>query len=220
MRRVLVLAGVLLLGGCANNGVPPWATLGGQGSGCGKLDSTRELALSAADDMLADGRPHAALAHLEALPADLAQVRLRKAKVLRLLGSSEAEPLYRSLLGGCLAAEGEHGLGQLASARGDDAGALVYLQKAMRKAPTDAKVRNDLGVVYLNLGVLDKARFEFLTAMELQDSDRLAAVNLVTLLLYQDKFDQAADLVSRLRLSPAQFSEAQARAGQLKTRSS
>jgi len=38
----------------------------------------------------------------------------------------------------------------------------------------------------------------------------------VTLLLYQDKWQQAADLVSRLGLSAAQFNEAQARAQQLK----
>ena len=70
-------------------------------------------------------------------------------------------------------------------------------------------------MVYLEQGELEKARFEFLTAIELKD-DRLAAVNLVTLLLYQDKWQQAADLVSRLGLSAAQFSEAQARAEQLK----
>ena len=83
-------------------------------------------------------------------------------------------------------------------------------------APTDEKIRNDLGVVYLNQGELEKARFEFLTAMELKDGDRLAAVNLVSLLLYQDKWQQAADLVSRLGLTAAQFSEAQSRAEQLK----
>jgi len=44
----------------------------------------------------------------------------------------------------------------------------------------------------------------------------LAAVNLVSLLLYQDKWQQAADLVSRFKLSPAQFSEAKYRAEQLK----
>ena len=87
-------------------------------SSCGKPTADQQLALNLADEMLNDGRPHASYAHLQQLPDDLDQVRLRKAKVLRLLGRSEAEPLYRSLLGGCLAAEAEHGLGQLASARG------------------------------------------------------------------------------------------------------
>lgn len=207
---------LLLLGGCATDGAQPWLALPGATASCAKPDASQELSLNMADDMLADGRPHASLAHLQQLPDNLAQVRVRKAKVLRLLGQAEAEPLYRSLLGGCLAAEGEHGLGQMAAARGDNVQAQQHLQRAVRLAPTDEKVRNDLGVVYLNLGKLEQARFEFLTAIELKDSDRLAAVNLVSLLLYQDKWQQAADLVSRLGLSAAQFSEAQARAEQLK----
>ena len=64
-------------------------------------------------------------------------------------------------------------------------------------------------MVYLNQLRIDDARFEFLTAMELKQSDQLAALNLVTLLLYQDDWNRAAELVSRLGLSPAQFSEAQ-----------
>jgi len=64
---------------------------------------------------------------------------------------------------------------------------------------------------------LEDARFEFLTAIELKQSDPLAAVNLVSLLLYQDNWSQAAELVTRMSLTPAQFSEAQARAQQLKS---
>lgn len=216
MKAVMVIMSLALLAGCTTQDGAQWLALPGMPVSCSKPDSAQELALSMADEMLAEGRPHASLAHLEALPADMAQVRLRKARVSRLLGRSEAEPLYRSLLGGCLAAEGEHGLGQLASARGDNLQAQRHLLRAVRLAPTDEKVRNDLGVVYLNLGNVEQARFEFLTAIELKDNNALAAVNLVSLLLHQDKFQQAADLVSRLHLTPAQFSEARARAEQLK----
>lgn len=216
MKAVTVVMSLMLLGGCAADGKAPWLALNGGDSGCAKPDSSQELALSMADEMLSEGRPHASLAHLEALPADMAQVRLRKAKVSRLLGRSEAEPLYRSLLGGCLAAEAEHGLGQLSAARGDNVQAQLHLLRAVRLAPTDEKVRNDLGVVYLNQGNSEQARFEFLTAIELKDNNTLAAVNLVSLLLYQDKWQQAADLVSRFNLSSAQFSEAKSRAEQLK----
>ncbi|TDF79663.1 tetratricopeptide repeat protein [Pseudomonas sp. H9] len=216
MKAVMVVMSLMLLGGCASDGRAPWSTLSGGQARCAKPDSSQELALSMADEMLSEGRPHASLAHLEALPADMAQVRLRKAKVLRLLGRSEAEPLYRSLLGGCLAAEAEHGLGQLSAARGDNLQAQRHLLRAVRLAPTDEKIRNDLGVVYLNQGNVEQARFEFLTAIELKDNNALAAVNLVSLLLYQDKWQQAADLVSRLHLSAAQFNEAKSRAEQLK----
>ncbi|WP_442110026.1 tetratricopeptide repeat protein [Pseudomonas sp. NUPR-001] len=216
MKAVLVVMSLMLLGGCATDGRAPWLALAGGNASCAKPDASQELALSMADEMLGEGRPHASLAHLETLPADMAQVRLRKAKVLRLLGRSEAEPLYRSLLGGCLAAEAEHGLGQLSAARGDNLQAQRHLLRAVRLAPTDEKIRNDLGVVYLNQGDVEQARFEFLTAIELKDNNSLAAVNLVSLLLYQDKWQQAADLVSRLHLSAAQFNEAQSRAEQLK----
>ncbi|MCO7516122.1 tetratricopeptide repeat protein [Pseudomonas guariconensis] len=216
MKALLLFTGLLLLAGCAGQPPDGLARLLGAAQ-CGKPDANQQLALNLADEMLNEGRPHASLAHLQQLPDALDQVRLRKAKVLRLLGRSEAEPLYRGLLGGCLAAEGEHGLGQLASARGDDAQALRHLQRAVRLAPTDEKVRNDLGVVLMHLGDHEQARFEFLTAIELKDDNTLPAVNLVTLALVQDNWQQAADLVARLRLRPEQFAEAQARATQLKT---
>ncbi|AZL75818.1 tetratricopeptide repeat protein [Pseudomonas oryziphila] len=215
MKAIVLMTGLLLLTGCAGQPPEGLARLLGGGS-CGKPAADQQLSLDMADQMIGEGRPHAGLAHLEQLPESLDQVRLRKAKVLRLLGRSEAEPLYRSLLGGCLAAEGEHGLGQIAAARGDDTQALRNLQRAVRLAPTDEKVRNDLGLVQMKLGNDEQARFEFLTALELKDDNPLPAVNLVALSLLQDNWNQAEDLVKRLRLKPEQFAEAQARAQQLR----
>ncbi|MHC8291730.1 hypothetical protein [Pseudomonas sp. LB3P58] len=216
MKAIIAGLTLLLLGGCASNGATPWSALTNTAS-CAKLTSEEQLSLNLADDMANDGKLHASLANLQSLPDNLADVRLRKAKVYRLLGRSEAEPLYRSLLGSCLAAEAEHGLGQLAAAKGDNGLAQAHLQRAARLAPTDEKIRNDLGVVYLNQLRVEDASFEFLTAMELKQSDQLAALNLVTLLIYQDDWSRAAELVSRLGLSPAQVTEAQARAQRLKT---
>jgi Flp pilus assembly protein TadD len=215
MKAMIAGLSLLMLGGCASSGQTPWSAMTDSVS-CGKLSSEQQLSMNLADDMAKDGKLHASLANLESLPDNLADVRLRKAKVYRLLGRSEAEPLYRSLLGGCLAAEAEHGLGQLAAARGDNGLAQSHLQRAARLAPTDEKIRNDLGVVYLNQLRVEDARFEFLTAMELKQSDSLAALNLVTLLIYQDDWSRAAELVSRFGLSPTQVTEAQARAVKLK----
>lgn len=216
MKAVVVVLSLALLGGCAADGSAPWLAQTG-GASCAKPSADQELALNMAQDMADEGRLHASLAHLEDLPQNLAEVRVRKARVLRLLGSSDAEPLYRSLLGTCLAAEGEHGLGQLAAARGDNNQALMHLQAAVKLSPTDEKIRNDLGVVYLNQLKLEKAKFQFLTAIELKQSDTLAASNMVTLLIYQDDWTQAAELVSRAGLTPDQVSDAQARAEKLKT---
>ena len=215
MKALIAGLALLMLGGCATNGQSPWAAFGTPGS-CSKPSSDQELALSLADDMANEGKLHASLANLQNLPDSLPQVRQRKARAYRLLGRSEAEPLYRSLLGTCMTAEGEHGLGQLAAAKGDNGQAIAHMQRAAQLAPTDEKIRNDLGVVYLNQRRLEEARFEFMTAIELKQSDPLAAINLVTLLIYQDDWSQAAKVVSQLGLSPAQVTDAQSRAAQLK----
>ena len=216
MKAVIAAFGLLMLGGCATPGAsnPPWLALN---SSCAKLSGDQELSMNLADDMAKQGKLHASLANLQSLPERYGQVQLRKARISRQLGRSDAEPLYRGLLGTCLAADGEHGLGQLAVGRGDNAQALTYLQNAARLAPTDANIRNDLGVVYLNLLRVDDARFEFLTALELsKEDDGLAALNLVTLLIYQDNWQQAAELVTRAGLTPQHVSDAQARAQALK----
>ena len=216
MKAVIVVFGLLMLGGCATGDAsnPPWLAM--TDSRCAKLNGDQELSMNLADDMAKEGKLHASLANLQSLPQRYGQVQLRKARIYRQLGRSEAEPLYRGLLGTCLAAEGEHGLGQLAAGRGDNVQALTYLARAAQMAPTDEKIRNDLGVVYLNLLRVEDARFEFLTALELKQDDSLAALNLVTLLIYQDNWKQAAELVSRAGLTPEQVSDAQARAQALK----
>ena len=210
MKLLIAACSVLLMSGCANMGQTPWSGFAGASS-CAKPSSDQELALNLADEMANDGKLHASLANLQNMADNLPQVRLRKAKVYRLLGRSEAEPMYRSLLSSCLAAEGEHGLGQLAVAKGDNGQALEHLQRAAKLSPTDEKIRNDLGVVYLNQLRMEDARFEFLTAMELNQSSSLAAVNMVTLLIYQNNWKQASQLVSRFNLSPEQFNQAQTR---------
>ncbi|MGF6168563.1 tetratricopeptide repeat protein [Pseudomonas moraviensis] len=215
MKVLIVMASLLLLSGCATDGQAPWTALLSPSS-CSKLTSEQELSLNLADDLASDGKLHASLANLQSLPDNLSEVRLRKAKVYRLLGRSEAEPLYRSLLGGCLTAQAEHGLGQVYAARGDNGQAQAHLQRAARLAPTDEKIRNDLGVVYLNQLRLNEAKFEFLTAIELSQNNQLATLNMVTLLLYQNDWPQAAEIVSRSKLTPEQFSEAQQRAEKLK----
>lgn len=215
MKALIAGLALLMLGGCATNGQSPWAALTSSGS-CAKPSSDQELALNLSDDLANEGKLHASLANLQSLPEALPQVRQRKARNYRLLGRSEAEPLYRSLLGTCMTAEGEHGLGQLAAARGDNSLAMAHMQRAAQLAPTDEKIRNDLGVVYLNQLRMEDARFEFMTAIELKQSDSLAAVNLVTLLIYQDDWGQAAKVVGQLGLSPEQVTDAQARAEKLK----
>lgn len=87
MKVVIAALGLALLSGCASNGSSAWSQ-----QSCSKLDSDQELSLSLADGMIGEGKLHAGLANLQRLPDNLVQVRLRKAKIYRQLGQSDAEP--------------------------------------------------------------------------------------------------------------------------------
>lgn len=222
MKRIVGLLCLGILGGCASSGGnqdSPWM-MGGTAQRiepCSTLSREHELAINLARDMASEGRLHAALANLEGLPNDLPEARLNKARILRSIGrQDEARKLYESLLKTCLVAQARHGLGQLAAAQGDNPQALENLRIAVRMAPTEDQVRNDLGVVYMNLRQVEEARFEFVTAMELNTSNRLPAQNLVSLLIYQDNWKQASEVVSRMGLKPEEVRSAEARARRLR----
>lgn len=220
MKRIvitLLLAGVLQ--GCASTPAPSSWLVQRQSlppKPCEPLTGDQELVLNLARELAESGRLHAALANLERLPGSLPEARLNKARLLRVLGHAEAEPLYRSLLNTCLVAEGQHGLGQIEVARQNYPQALEHLRTAVSLAPANAAMRNDLGVAYLNLRQLPESRFELMTALELRDGETRAAENLLTLLIYQDDWQQARDLVTAQGLTPAQFRYAEQRAQRLK----
>lgn len=217
MRRVtaaLLLAGVLT--GCASQpSESPWLVQRDLSTPkrCEPLTADQELVLGVSQEMATAGRRHAALANLERLPNTLPQVRLSKARLLRLLGhGGEAEALYAGLLNTCLVADGHHGLGQLAASRGNNATAQEHLRAAASLSPANDAIRNDLGVVYLNQRQLSEARFELLTAMELNEGAKRAPINLLTLLVYQGDWQTARDLVRNKGLSADEFGRAEERA--------
>ena len=216
---VLLVAGVLT--GCASNpSESPWLVQRelNPPKRCEPLTGDQELVLGVSQEMAVAGRRHAALANLERLPTSLPQVRLNKARLLRLLGhGDEAQDLYASLLGSCLAADARHGLGQLEASRGNNPSAQEHLRAAASLAPANDAIRNDLGVVYLNQRQLREARFELLTAMELNEGANRAAINLLTLLVYQGDWQTARELVRSKGLSADDFSRAEHRARTMRT---
>lgn len=223
MKRVVTVVGVMgLLAGCASGPAQsPWLTGKGQATpmACAPLSQDQELALNLAQKTAEEGRLHAALANLERLPANMPQARLAKARILRSLNRPEAGELYASLTRTCLKAQGEQGLGQLASAAGHYPEALEHLRLAASLDPTSASIRNDLGVVYMNLGRLDEARFELLTALELNETEQQPALNLLTLLIYQDMRPQANALAERMGFSASQLRAAEERAQAMRSKS-
>ncbi|PWU26710.1 hypothetical protein DK254_29650 [Pseudomonas sp. RW407] len=217
--KTLCLLGLLglALGGCANLPDNLADGLAGIGQRCGgQLSQTQELQLDMARDMLREGRLHAALAHLETLPADSLEVRESKATALRRIGSPLAKAEYQGLLGTCKAGEAHHGLGQIALREGRIAEAERELREAARLQPTDRMIRNDLGVVLLRKGDRAGARFEFLTALELDGDDKLPASNLLSLLLLEGRNAQATALAEKARLTDEQVRQARQRADALR----
>lgn len=197
----------MMLGGCAN-----FDTLGGPsvGQNCDeKLGQAVELQLNLAREMLDNGRAHAALANLETLPPNSLEVRESKALALRRIGDPKARMVYEGLLGTCKSAEAHHGLGQIAMRAGNTVEAERELREAARLQPTDSALRNDLGYVLLRRGDLEKARFEFITAMELNEHDKLPATNLLSVMFIQGENSEAGRLIQSVGLSADQVRAAQ-----------
>ncbi|PRB83819.1 tetratricopeptide repeat protein [Pseudomonas sp. MYb185] len=220
MRRVatvLLLAGSLV--GCASSANEPslshWRVEQdiSPPKRCEPLTADQELVLGLSQEMANERRWHAALANLERLPSDIPQVRLSKARLLRLLGHvDEAQALYGSLLYSCLVADAQHGLGQIEASRRNYPQAQQHLRAAASLSPANETIRNDLGVVYMNQRQLPEARFELLTAMELDGNSRRAAQNMLVLLVYQGNWQGARELVSARGLSSEDFKRAEQRA--------
>jgi len=215
-RLCWILVLTLVLAGCSHVAAPTKSAIADVNpDGCGRLENDQELLINLSRELVADGRLHAALANLESLPEHLPMVRLHKARILRLLGDRKAEGMYRSLLDTCLAAAGHHGIGQIAAADGRYQDAFERLRTAASLTPVDAAVRNDLGLVLMHLGRFNEARFELITAFELNEDNSQPLENLLTLLIYQGLWQEASALVDKRGLSPEQFQVAEERARKL-----
>ena len=109
------------------------------------LSKDDELSRAVVEERLRAGSSYAALAQIQALPADQADVAILRADILRRLQRPEAASWYRALIGSCKAAQAEQGLGLLAAQAGDYLNAITRLQAAAKAAPADARIRNELG---------------------------------------------------------------------------
>lgn len=162
------------------------------------LDKSQELLKGVANQRMTEGSYHAALAQLDALPLENADVALMRADALRLLQAPEAAVWYQALLGGCLDGQAEHGLGLLAASRGNYAEAERHLARAEHVLPGEADIRNDHGFVLLNLGQDAAAGFALRTAAELAPDARQPTWNLALQALVRG--DRTAWLAWRQRL--------------------
>lgn len=186
-----------------------WWSDGKQGD-CPSLPAADSTKLGIIRQMLGSGKPHAALAYLEAARISTPQSDLLRADGLRQTGrEDQATRLYRTLLKSCVAGHAYQGLGLMASRAGKSTEAIALLRSASAALPIDPNIRNDYGYALLLANDTEAALHEFLTAIELAPANRQAAHNLV-LLLYRsgqtenlqqvaDQFAISATTLARLR---------------------
>lgn len=134
-------------------------------------------------DMLAQGRSHAALAHLEELRRQQGKLtpdqRLLRAEAYYRIGElGEARADYRQLLQSQLAGQAWHGLGRIHTPT-DLKAALQAYNQALERRPTDAAIRNDLGYALLLGGRVVDACRHLRTAHELDPQQARIIANLL-----------------------------------------
>jgi len=165
-----------------------------------------------------DGRPYAALAHLDGSGVKGAAADLLRADILRRTGQiTQARALYQGLLTTCMVGAGHHGLGILAGEEGRLTESLDHLQQARRALPVDARIRNDLGYALMLSGDLEGAKPELLTAQDLDPEDRKAASNLLMLFELLGDETRVAAIVQRYQIEPEELHRLRSEVGQIKS---
>ncbi|MCX4189646.1 hypothetical protein [Methylophaga sp. OBS3] len=172
--------------------------------------------LDMVQQLMDDGRMHAALAHLDELGGDSLYATYLRAEILRQSErGNEAKPLYQQLTESCLAGQGHHGLGLIAGRNGESSEAKSQLAKAAELLPVNGRIRNDYGYALLINGDFTAARHEFLTAIELSEANQLAETNMVILLLLQGQQQKAVSFANKLNMDEQTFTELKAQANTL-----
>ncbi|MGH8491664.1 MAG: tetratricopeptide repeat protein [Moraxellaceae bacterium] len=206
--KILLPLSFLLLVACASQSQQEASARKNSSACSSALSNEQEFTLNMVEQREKDGQLYAALAALESLPEREPAVMQHKADVLRRLGRPESADYFRRLQKSCLSAWGDHGLGLLAAEAGDLKTAQKLLQQAATALPTEYRLRNDLGVLLLRQQKIDEARFELMTALELSSDRSLPSVNLLTLLMVQQKPVAMRSLMQRYKMAGPEWQAA------------
>jgi Flp pilus assembly protein TadD len=175
---------------------------GNEKNSCKDLPPASSTRLGLIRQMLTAGKPHAAIAYLDAARLDVPQAELLRADGLRQTGrEEEADRIYRKLLSSCVGGYAYQGLGLSASNAGKWREAVSHLKAASAALPVDASVRNDYGYALMLTSDHQGALHEFLTAIELAPNQRRAAHNLLLLLSRTGEDDKAAAFAEKVGIS-------------------
>lgn len=163
-----------------------------------------ELMLSMIAEAQRQERYFASLAYIDAFQQQFGndpRVGPMRAEALRQTGQTAAsEQAYRALLGTPQAADGWHGLGLIAGARGQYAQAADDFSRAAKLAPTDPRILGDLGYARLRAGDPAGARVPLGQAAELAPDNPKVLANLALLLLVEGDAVKAQRVMDQARL--------------------
>lgn len=177
-------------------------TKGSADKACTEVTSEDATRLGLIRQMLSEGKPHAAIAHLDASKIKNEQAELLRADGLRQTGRGlQAKTIYEQLVNSCASGYAYRGLGLIASDSGNLQEALRHLKAASDTLPTEHTIRNDYGYVLMQSGEHASALHEFLTAVELAPDYRQAANNLILLLHQQGDSAKAEAFAKQLGVS-------------------
>jgi len=179
-----------------------------------------DVMLSLIREAQSQGRYFASLAYVEAYQQQFGaspELQALRADALRMTGQpAQSEAAYRALLSTGQAAQGWHGLGLLAAARGDYAQAAADMARAARLAPTDALVLSDLGYASLRAGDPAGARIPLGKAAELAPGNHKVLGNLALLLMAEGDEQGARRVMDQAGLSDAARAQVERLAGELR----
>jgi Flp pilus assembly protein TadD len=211
---VALAFGIALLGACAGTGTR-------EASPADLAATDASVHVDLIRKMLEQQQYYAALAHIQQQQRSSGnsdQLRYLEAEARRRLGqAASAEALYRGLLDGRLAGDAYHGLGLLYASRNLET-AVQYLREAVRRNPTDASARNDLGYALLRARRYAEAMPELSTAIELDPGDDNARNNLLLLLMVTGDEAGVKRVVNEAGITPDVVARMRANARNLQAR--
>lgn len=163
-----------------------------------------EMMLSLIAEAQRQERYFASLAYIEAYQQKYGsdpRVAVLRAEALRQTGQVVmSEQAYRALLGTDQAADGWHGLGLIAGARGQFDQAADNFARAAKLSPMDPRILGDLGYARLRAGDPAGARVPLGQAAELSPDNGKVLANLAVLLLVEGEPVRAQRLMDQAQL--------------------
>lgn len=144
-----------------------------------RIAPEEKVELEMVDTLTSRARPYAALAQLQKTQQQNIEYWLRygqlQAKTEQL---PRARAVFETLVARCDTGEARHGLGMVMVKQNELQRGMQELQRAARMLPASAAVRNDYGYALMMAGEYGAARFELITALELENGSGRARQNL------------------------------------------